>query len=139
MKTVGYFEGTDTALLTALVANGFGTLPLANDWDSHGKNASRITPRDVNLIVGYLHKIVPPTLDSSKEQEKSVPVGVEKTQRLRPFEFLYSAKANNIPVFVVVFGKYHEAAKKILGEAADLATLVKPEELEDKVREFLEY
>ena len=47
MKTVGYFEGTDSNALTKLVADGFGTLPLANEWDTarthHTSNQAMLT------------------------------------------------------------------------------------------------
>jgi len=29
-KTIGYFDGTDSALLTSLVCDGYDTLPISN-------------------------------------------------------------------------------------------------------------
>jgi hypothetical protein len=137
MKTVGYFDGTDSALLTELVANGFGTLPLANDWDGHGKSASHLEPGVVDLIVGYLHKIVPPTRESERKEEHPTTNNIGAFRGLSPLDLLYPAKTYGIPVLVIVPAKYHEAAKQLLGEAAEFVTIVKPEDLEDKVREFL--
>ena len=119
MKIVGYFDGTSSDLLTELVARGFGTLPLANDWDRHGKIVSHLSPGDVDLIIGYLHKIVGPGLS--------------------PFDLLYHAKGYDIPVLVIVPAEHHDAAKELLGKAIDFVTLVRPEELEEKVRALLGY
>jgi len=138
MKTVGYFEGTDSALLTELVANGFGTLPLANDWDGHGKSASHLEPGVVDLIVGYLHKIVPPIRESErKEEHPTTTNSIGAFRGLSPFDLLYPAKTYGIPVLVIVPAEHHEAAKQVWGEAAGFVTLVKPEVLEDMVRELL--
>ena len=35
-KIVGYFEGTDSTLLTALVCDGYDTVPISNGFDNHG-------------------------------------------------------------------------------------------------------
>jgi len=137
MKTVGYFEGTDSALLTELVANGFGTLPLANDWDGHGKSASHLEPGVVDLIVGYLHKIVPPIRESERKEEHPTTNSIGAFRGLSPFDLLYPAKTYGIPVLVIVPAEHHEAAKQVLGEAAGFVTIVKPEDLEDKMRELL--
>ena len=42
MKVVGYFDGTDSSLLTKLVIKGYGTIPIANDYDGAGKIASHL-------------------------------------------------------------------------------------------------
>ena len=137
MKTVGYFDGTDSALLTELVANGFGTIPLANDWDGHGKSASHLEPGVVDLIVGYLHKIVPPIRESERNGEHPTTNSGGAFRGLSPFDLLYPAKTYGIPVLVIVPTEYHGAAKQVLGEAAEFVTIVKPEDLRNKVRELL--
>ncbi len=137
MKTVGYFDGTDSALLTELVVNGFGTLPLANDRDGHGKNASHLEPGVVDLIVGYLHKIVPPIREPERKEEHPTTNSLGTYRGLSPFDLLYPAKTYGIPVLVIVPAEHHGAAKEVLGEAAGFVTIVKPEDLKDKVRELL--
>ena len=119
MKTVGYFDGTNSTLLTELVLRGFGTLPLANDWDRHGRMVSHLAPNDVDLIIGYLHKMV----------------GLG----LSPFDLLYQANSYSIPVLVIVPAEYHDAAKELLGKAKDFVTLVSEEEVEEKVGKLLGY
>ncbi len=139
MKIVGYFEGTDSNLLTKIVASGFCTLPLANEWDGHGKNASHIEPGDVDLIIGHLHKLLPPLRECEDERAKTSPMGVDIQRGFRPIDLLYPAKAYSIPVLVVVPKDYQKAGKSLLGEAADFLTIVTPEELEKKVREILDF
>lgn len=126
MKTVGYFDGTDPSLLAKLAASGFCTVPLGNEWDSHGKVASRLEPGEVDIIIAYLYKLLPPRDDV----ERPVPV---------PVDLLYPAKTYNIPVLVVVPKEYHKKAKKILGEVADFVNIVTPEDLEENVRKILDF
>ena len=133
MKTVGYFDGTDSSLLTKLVALGHGTMPLANDYDGAGKNAHHLEPGDVDLIIGYLHKLIPPM----KRKIPSKPDWMIEYRGLKPVELLYPAKVYNIPVLVLVPTEHHKDAKKVLGEAADFVTIISPEELEEKVLELL--
>lgn len=139
MKIVGYFEGTDSDLLTKIVASGFCTLPLANEWDGHGKNASHIEPGDIDLIIAHLHKLVPPLRKYEDENMQTSPMGVDIHRGFRPIDLLYPAKVYNIPVLVVVPKDFNKKAKELLGEAAEFATIVAPESLEEKVREILKF
>ena len=59
MARVGYLEGTDPLLLSSLTAEGIETLPVANTWDGHGKPINQLGKGEVNLVVGYLHKVIP--------------------------------------------------------------------------------
>lgn len=124
MKTVGYFDGTDSALLTKIAAHGFYTLPLGNQWDGHGKVAAHLEPGEVDLIIAYLHKLLPP------RDEDSGPVP-------SPVYLLYRAKTYNIPILVIVDKSHHKKAKDVLGEAAEFVEFVAPEELDGKVCEIL--
>lgn len=139
MKIVGYFEGTDSNLLTKIVASGFCTIPLANEWDGHGKNASHLEPDDIDLIIAYLHKLLPPLRKCEDKSMQDTPMGVDIHRGFRPIDLLYPAKVYNIPVLVVVPKEFNEKAKELLGEAADFTTIVTPETLEEKVREILEF
>jgi hypothetical protein len=139
MKTVGYFEGTDPLILTELVANGFGTLPLGNDWDGYGKNASHLEPGTVDLIIGPLHKIVPPVRPPIEKEIPALKMGIGRYRGLDPVELLYPAKAYDIPVLIIAPKKYHKKSEEALGEAKSFVTLVAPENLNAKVREILEF
>ncbi len=126
MKTVGYFDGIDSVLLTKIAASGFGTVPLGNEWDNHGKIASHLQPGEVQLIISPLYKLLPP------------PGFVE---RVIPYtmDLLFPAKANSIPVLVIIPEGVHEKGKKLLGEAAEFVKIVTPDALEEVVREILEF
>ncbi|TFG30516.1 hypothetical protein EU527_14375 [Candidatus Thorarchaeota archaeon] len=139
MKTVGYFEGTDSSLLSKIVAEGFCTVPLANQWDGHGKIASNIEPGEVHLIIGYLHKLLPPRGKQKDTGEVPMPVSLDAYSGFRPIDLLYQAKAYSIPVLVVVPKEYHEKAIILLEEANEFVMLVEPEKLEDRVREVLKF
>lgn len=120
---VGYFQGTDSYLLTKLSAKGIGALPLGNQWDSHGKMIDLIKKEDnVRAVIGYLHKILPVSPDD--------PIG--------PYELLYSCRALEIPVFIIVPPGSEDACKTLLGEAADIVTLVTPETVEETVSQVCE-
>jgi hypothetical protein len=60
-KRVGYFDGTDSRLLTALVCDGYDTIPVSNGRDNHGHHVRLINDKNrVDLLIGYLHKIIAP-------------------------------------------------------------------------------
>lgn len=124
MKTVGYFDGTDSTLLTRLAAHGFYTVPLGNQWDGHGKIATHLEPGEVDLILAYLHKLLPP------RDAEAGPIP-------SPVDLLYRANTYKIPVLVIVPKNLHKEAKDLLEEAADFVEIVAPEELDDKVRKIL--
>ena len=61
-KTIGYFGGTDSRILTTLVCDGHLTLPVSNGYDSHGRHVRLINEeKRYDLLIGYLHKIFAPT------------------------------------------------------------------------------
>jgi hypothetical protein len=125
LARVGYFEGTDPLLLTKLAAEGIETLPIANTWDGHGKNVNHLSKGEVNLVVGYLHKVIP----AEPLQTSSLQLMIE--------HLLSSCKAYNIPVLLIVPADLQDKAKKILGDLAPSVHLVAPEELETQVRKYL--
>ena len=129
MKIVGYFDGTDSILLTKLVIRGYGTIPIANDMDGAGKMASHLEPGDVDLIVGYLHKIAALVRETAS--------GDSQYEGLKPYDLLYPAKAYHIPALIIAPAEEHKNAKKILGDAAEFVTLVTPETVEEKILELL--
>ena len=60
-KKVGYFDGTDSMLLTALVCDGYDTIPVSNGRDNHGRHVRLINDKNrVDLLIGYVHKIIAP-------------------------------------------------------------------------------
>jgi hypothetical protein len=125
LARVGYFEGTDPLLLSTLAAEGVETLPLANTWDGHGKYVNHLGKGEVNVVVGYFHKVIP----------------AEET-RTAMFELildnlLSACKVYEIPVLLIVPTRLREKAKAILGEPGKWVQLVSPEEVEVQVRKHL--
>lgn len=125
MARVGYFEGTDPILLSMLAAEGVETLPLANMWDQHGKYVSDLKEGEVNVVVGYLHKVIP--VEDTRTALLSLMVD----------SMLSACNAYNIPVILIVPANLREKAKKILGDTKVNIELVAPEELEGRIRKYL--
>jgi hypothetical protein len=120
---VGYFEGTDSLLLSRLVAQGIEPLPLSNTMDHYGKYVNHLSKGEVNVIVGYLHKVIPAELE-----------------RTFAFPLINLATPINykIPVLVIVPADLHDKAKKLLGDAGPNVHLVAPEEVEAQIRKYLQ-
>lgn len=125
MARIGYFEGTDPLLLTKLAAEGVETLPVGNTWDGHGKYVNHLSKGEVNLVVGYLHKLIP------AEQARTAMFS------LMLDNLLSACKVYEIPVLLIVPSTLQEKAKKILGDAGPIIHLVTPEELESQIRKYL--
>ena len=69
-KSVGYFEGTDSTLLTNLVLSGYDTVPISNGTDKHGMSVTRIDTQNRHaLLIGYLHKITAQDDDDVQAQD----------------------------------------------------------------------
>jgi hypothetical protein len=132
-KLIGYFDGTDSLLLTKLAAKGCGTIPIANYWDGAGKLATQLEPGDVDLLIGYLHKVMAPVRESKVNLEGDA----ELQQEHSPYDLLYRANSFDIPTLIIASKDDHKAAKKALGKAADFVTIVAPEDLEGKVLTIL--
>jgi len=125
MGKVGYFEGTDPILLSTLAAEGIETLPIANTWDAHGKPVSHLRKGELDVVVGYLHKIVP------AEQERTAMF------ELLLDNMLVACKTHGIPVLLIAPRKVHEKARKLLGNVGANVHIVGPEEVEAQVRKYL--
>jgi len=120
MARVGYFDGTDPLLLAKLAAEGIETLPLSNGYDGHGKDVNHLGKGEVDIVVGYLHKVMP--------------AGQE---RLKPADILFACKNFDIPVVLVVPAALSEKAKKILSDAGPNVYVAPPDELETQIKRHL--
>lgn len=125
MARVGYFEGTDPLLLTKLAAEGVETLPVANTWDGHGKYVNHLSKGEVNVVVGYLHKVIP--AESVRTSSLSLMID----------NMLSACKVNDIPVLLIVPATLQDKAKKILGDIGPNVHIVALEELEVQIRKYL--
>jgi hypothetical protein len=125
MGRVGYFEGTDPLLLSTLAAEGVETLPIANTWDAHGKPVNHLSKGEVDVVVGYLHKVIPAGQGRSPMFE------------LLLDNMLLACKTHNIPVFLIASSTVHEKARKLLGNVGSNVHIVSPEEVEAQVRKYV--
>ena len=125
MARVGYFEGTDPLLLTKLAAEGVETLPVANTWDGHGKYVNHLSKGEVNVVVGYLHKVIP--AESVRTSSLSLMID----------NMLSACKVNDIPVLLIVPATLQDKAKKVLGDIGPNVHIVALEELEAQIRKYL--
>ena len=121
MATVAYLEGTDPLVLTRVAAQGIGTMPVSNGFDDHGKYVNHLTGQDgVSVVIGYLHKVLPTS-------------GVTLTPR----DLLSACVTHSIPVLLIAEKRDREKALKLLGDLADHARLVNPEELYGAILETI--
>jgi hypothetical protein len=125
MGRVGYFEGTDPLLLATLAAEGVETLPIANTWDSHGKAVNHLSKGEVDVVVGYLHKIIP------------AGQGTTAMFELLLDNMLVACKTHNIPVLLIAPRKVHGKARKLLGNVGSNVHIVSPEKLEAQIRKYV--
>jgi hypothetical protein len=125
LARVGYFEGTDPLLLTKLAAEGVETLPVANTWDGHGKYVNHLSKGEVNVVVGYLHKVIP--AESVRTSSLSLMID----------NMLSACKVNDIPVLLIVPATLQDKAKKILGDIGPNVHIVALEELEAQIRKHI--
>jgi hypothetical protein len=125
MARVGYFEGTDPLLLTTLAAEGIETVPLGNTRDNHGKYVNHLTKGEVNVVVGWLHKIMP----AEEERTSLLPIMLEN--------LLGVCKVHGIPVLLTVPANLHDKVKKLLGDVGPNIHIVAPEKLEATIRKYL--
>jgi len=125
MGRVGYFEGTDPLLLATLAAEGVETLPIANTWDAHGKPVNHLSKGEVDVVVGYLHKVIP--------------AGQGRTAMFELLldNMLVACKTHNMPVLLIAPRKVHAKARKLLGSVGANVHIIAPEKLEAQVREYL--
>ena len=121
MKIVGYTEGVDSLFLSHLACRGYGTIPLGNGVDNHGKFIKLITKSDdISLVVTYFHKIL------------GVP-----TYNITCEDLLFPCKSLNIPALIIVPREHFNRAHEILCGLEDHIVLVDPEDLLEKTLELL--
>ena len=125
-KVVGYFEGTDSVLLTDLVCHGHDTLPISNGFDNHGMHVRIINNENrVDVLIGYLHKIYSP--------EDSLHSGAVTYQ-----DVFHVCRTFDIPLVLEVDSDLHDKARALMVDAPPCVHYVDPSETLTTVREILE-
>lgn len=111
--------------MATLAVEGIETLPIANTWDAHGKPVNHLGKGEVDVVVGYLHKIIP------AEQERTAMF------ELMLNNMLVACKTHNIPVLLIAPSQLRQKARKLLGDVGSNVHIVSPEELEIQIRKYL--
>ena len=125
-KIVGYFDGTDSALLTDLVCDGYDTLPISNGFDNHGMHVRIINNENrVDVLVGYVHKIYSP--------EGSTPPGAVTYQ-----DVFHVCRTFDIPLVLEVDADLHDKARALSVDAPPSVLFVDPGETPSTIRRILE-
>ncbi len=112
-KTIGYFEGTDSKILTSLVCDGHLTLPVSNGYDSHGRHVRLINEeKRYDLLIAYLHKIFAPVnLDPNYTSYQDI---------------FHVCRTYRVPLLLEVSAELHEQARELFDEVPDIVQFVDP-------------
>ena len=110
-KTIGYFEGTDSKVLTSVVCDGHLTLPVSNGYDSHGRHVRLINEeKRYDLLIGYLHKILSPVnsdLNYTSYQD-----------------IFHVCRTYRVPLLLEVPAELHEKARALFDEVPEIVQFV---------------
>ena len=112
---VGYFEGTDSVLLTHLVSKGFDTVPVSNGFDNHGMHVRSINDSNrVSLLIGYVHKLYAP--------------GELLPTHTSYQDIFHICKTYTIPLLVLVPAGIENEARQLLDDPPDIIRFVDPQD-----------
>jgi hypothetical protein len=121
-KSVGYFEGTDPAVLTSLICAGCDTIPISNGLDSHGTHIRLLNEETkLDVLIGYFHKVY-------------APVGAETQAE----DMFHVCQTYGIPFLLVVPREQHACAREKLDTCPEVVEFVDPADLLDAARRILD-
>jgi hypothetical protein len=125
-KSVGYFDGTDSTLLTALVCDGFDTIPVSNGRDNHGRHVRLINDKNrVDLLIAYIHKIIAPEGEAREKSDVT-------------FEDLFHiCRILEIPLLLEVPEPLQSRAIELLENPPEIVRLVDPADTLTVARKLL--
>jgi len=125
-KRVGYFDGTDARLLTALVCDGYGTIPLSNGRDNHGHHVLLINHKNrVDLLIAYLHKIIAPEGDAMEKSD------------VTSEDLFHICRILEIPLLLEIPKALQPRAIELLQNPPDIVRLVDPADTFEVARKLL--
>ena len=124
-KVIGYFDGTDSTLLTELVCDEYDTVPISNGFDNHGMNVRIINNENrVDLLIGYVHKIFAPA-------DTVHPGGVTYQ------DIFHVCRTFELPLLLEVHENLHEKARALFDDIPDCVHFVDPSNMLERTREAL--
>ena len=114
-KTIGYFDGTGSKLLTSLVCAGYDTLPLSNGFDNHGRNVRLINDQNrYDLLISSVHKIFAP--------ETILPNQVSYQ------DVFHICRTYQIPLILEVNTDLQDKVREMLENPPDIVKFVDPQD-----------
>ena len=114
-KVVGYFDGTDSRLLTNLVCDGYDTVPVSNGRDNHGRNVRLINDKNrVDLLIAYVHKIIAPEGEAREKGD------------VTSEDLFHICRILEIPLLLEIPEDLQPRAIELLGSPPDIVRLVDP-------------
>ncbi len=120
-KSVGYFKGTDSTLLTNLVLRGYDTVPVSNGADTHGVSVTRLDNQTKHdLLIGYLHKITAQPGDD-----------------IQTHDMFAVCRTYSIPLLLEVPTALHEKALELIPNAPSVVELSDPADTLSRALELL--
>lgn len=120
-KSVGYFEGTDSRLLTALVLAGYDTIPISNGYDNHGTYVARITHQArYDILIGYPHKVM-----------------AQPDDELQPQDLFHICNTYSIPLLLEVPKHLQESLRRVMPDAPSMVEFLDPADTLDRAKELL--
>lgn len=124
-KTIGYFEGTDSGLLTDLVCEGHDTVPITNGFDNHGMHVRIINNENrVDVLIGYVHKVF--------ATEGSVQTGGVTYQ-----DIFHVCRTFEIPLLLEVHSDLHDKARALFSDIPPCVEFVDPSDMRTRLGEVL--
>lgn len=124
-KVIGYFEGTDAIVLTALVCHGYATQPISNGADNHGTHILLLNQLNKpDVIAGYLHKVIahePADVDWPSAED-----------------IFHSCRILDVPLVLAVPEESLGCAGQMFEEVPDVVTFTTPEHLLQTIDNLLE-
>jgi hypothetical protein len=125
-RRVGYFDGTDSRLLTALVCDGYDTIPVSNGRDNHGHHVRLINDKNrVDLLIGYLHKIIAPD------------GGAREKGDITPEDLFHICRILEIPLLLEIPEALQPRAIDLLENPPEIVRLVDPADTLEVARTLL--
>jgi hypothetical protein len=113
-KSIGYFEGTDAALLTRLVCEGYDTMPVSNGYDSHGRHVRLINEeKRYDLLIGYLHKVF-------------APASLEMTDYTDHRDVFKICRTYKVPLMLIVPEELQKKARALFDDVPEIVHFVDP-------------
>lgn len=123
-KSVGYFDGTDSTLLTALVCAGYDTIPVSNGRDNHGQHVRLINDQNrYDVLIAYVHKIFAP----------EEPQPGDATYQ----DVFHLCRTYSIPLLLEVPEALQVKARELLGNPPDIVHFVDPADMLTVANELL--